>query len=384
MHFEFTSDQAMLSEAASRLSVETLAPILAREPADTPLSKPVMLEIYEHLAEFGITAARLPEEFGGSGLSMLDYGLVMEQLPAAIALSLLSHDGSTVRFNAGADASVREAYLADFCAGKKIVCTANSEPNAGSDSNTISTRLEIEGGRAFITGKKMWITNASICDCMIVSCSAGKDEHGRPIPQRVLVDLAQSEVGLSETALAGLKQGHLCEVTFDRTEVPLSHIIGTPGDAGKYMTVVWNANRPLIGLMTLSIARKAYEIALDHVLQRQQFGAPLAAKQLVQQELSDMEADLISARLTCLMALATLDTGARSNGLSAMSKRLGTEAAVRVINRAMHLCGGMGITEELGLAQLWADARVFQVPDGTQGILALIHGRDITGMAAWR
>ena len=111
---------------------------------------------------------------------------------------------------------------------------------------------------------------------------------------------------------------------------------------------------------------------------------PLPASQLVQQDLSDMDAAITSARLTCLMALATLDTGARSNGLSAMAKRLATENAVKAIHTAMQLCGGMGITEELGLAQLWADARVFQVPDGTQGILALIHGRDITGTAAWR
>lgn len=384
MIFELNSDQAMLADAARRLSEETLTPILSREPADAPLSKAAMLEIYRHLADFGITAARLPEEFGGSGLSMLDYGLIMEQLPPVVALSLLSHDGSTVRFNAGADPSVRETYLAAFREGRKIICTANSEPNAGSDSNTISTRLEIEGDRAFITGTKMWITNASICDCMIVSCSAGNDDRGRPVPQRVLVDLSQSRVGLHETALAGLKQGHLCEVTFDRTEVPITHLIGSPGDAGKYMTIVWNANRPLIGLMALGIARRAYDIALAHVTERRQFGAPLSARQLVQQDLSDMEAALTSARLTCLMALATLDTGARSNGLSAMAKRLATENANRVIHLAMQLCGGMGITEELGLAQLWADARVFQVPDGTQGILALIHGRDITGTAAWR
>lgn len=384
MIFELNSDQAMLADAARRLSEETLAPILSRETADAPLPKAAMLEIYGHLADFGITAARLPEEFGGSGLSMLDYGLIMEQLPPVVALSLLSHDGSTVRFNAGADPSVRETYLAAFREGRKIICTANSEPNAGSDSNTISTRLEIEGDRAFITGTKMWITNASICDCMIVSCSAGNDDRGRPVPQRVLVDLSQSRVGLHETALAGLKQGHLCEVTFDRTEVPVTHLIGSPGDAGKYMTIVWNANRPLIGLMALGIARRAYDIALAHVTERRQFGAPLSARQLVQQDLSDMEAALTSARLTCLMALATLDTGARSNGLSAMAKRLATENANRVIHLAMQLCGGMGITEELGLAQLWADARVFQVPDGTQGILALIHGRDITGTAAWR
>lgn len=383
MDFQLNEDQSMLADAAGRLAAENIEPILAREPQHTPLSKVAMLEIYQHLNDFGITAARLPEEFGGSGLSMLDYGLVMEQLPPAVALSLLSHDGSTVRFNAGADESVRETYLGDFREGKKIVCTANSEPNAGSDSNAISTKLEIEGDRAFITGTKMWITNASVCDCMIVSCSAGNDDRGRPVPQRVLVDLSQSQVGLSETELAGLKQGHLCEVTFDRTEVPVTHLIGAPGDAGKYMTMVWNANRPLIGLMALGIARRAYEIALEHVMDRKQFGATLASRQLVQQDLSDMDAALTSARLTCLLALQTLDTGARSNGLSAMAKRLATENAVKVIHMAMGLCGGMGITEEMGMAQLWADARVFQVPDGTQGILAMIHGRDITGAAAW-
>lgn len=384
MQFELNEDQALLADMARRMADDSLQPILEREPADQPLSKSAMAEIYGHLAEFGITAARLPEDQGGAGLKMLDYGLIMEQLPPAVALSLLSHDGSTVRFNAGADPALRDEYLSQFTSGQKIVCTANSEPNAGSDSNTISTRLEIDGDRAFITGKKMWITNASICDCMIVSCSTGTDDRGRPIPQRVMVDLAKSPVGLSETPLAGLKQGHLCEVTFDRVEVPLRNIIGAPGDAGKYMTIVWNANRPLIGLMALSIARRAYDIALQHALDRNQFGAPLASKQLIQQDLSDMQADLISARLTCLMALDSLDQGARSNGLSAMAKRLSTEAATKIINTAMQICGGMGVTEEMGLAQLWADARVFQVPDGTQGILAMIHGRDLTGHAAWR
>lgn len=384
MNFELTEDQVMLSDAARRLSEESLMPILQGEPADRPLSKEAILRVYTHLAQFGITAARLSADAGGSGLSMLDYGLVMEQLPPVIALSLLSHDGSTVRFFAGASAKLCAEYLPQFVGGERIVCTANSEPNAGSDSNNISTRLEIEGDRAFITGTKMWITNASICDCMIVSCSASRDEAGRPVPQRVLVDLAKSKVGLRETALCGLRQGHLCEVTFDRTEVPIGNLIGEPGDAGKYMTIVWNANRPLIGLMTLAIAQRAYDIALAHAQERSQFGGKLISKQLVQQDLSEMQAALVSARLTCLMALGKLDTGARSNGLSAMAKRLATDAAVRVIDRAMHICGGMGITEELGLAQLWQDARVFQVPDGTQGILALIHGRDITGTPAWR
>lgn len=384
MNFELSEDQEMLVESARRMAADALQPVLDRQNAALPLPKAAVLEIYEHLAAFGVTAARLPEALGGAGLSMVDYGLVMEQLPPVVALSLLSHDGSMTRFSAGAAEALRDRYLPDFIAGRKIVCTANSEANAGSDSNAISTRLDIEGERAFISGTKMWITNASVADCMVVSCSAGKDAEGRPVPQRVFVDLSKAKVGLRETPLTGLRQGHLCEVVFDRTEVPLDHLIGAPGDAGKYMTIVWNANRPLIGLMALSIARRAFDVAIQHAMDRRQFGAPLAARQLVQQDLSDMEAALVSARLTCLMALANLDAGRRGNGVSAMAKRLATKAAVDVIDKAMHICGGMGITEELGLAQLWCDARVFQVPDGTQGILALIHGRELTGLGAWR
>ena len=121
-----------------------------------------------------------------------------------------------------------------------------------------------------------------------------------------------------ETELAGLKQGHLCEVTFDRTEVPLNHLIGSPGDAGKYMTIVWNANRPLIGLMALGVARRAYDIALAHVADRKQFGAPLAAKQLVQQDLSDMDAGI---SLPCESSVLA-PVGVKKAGMPAPAARI--------------------------------------------------------------
>ena len=315
---------------------------------------------------------------------MVDYGLIIEQLPPVIALSLISHDGSTTRLSGGASAEIRAKYLPDLIAGRKIACTANSEQDAGSDSNAVRTRLEIDGDRAFITGAKMWITNASICDVIIVACSMATNEKGKPATRRVLVDRSMAKVGVREIPLTGLRQGHLCELEFDRTEVPATHIIGSPGDAGKYMTLGWNGNRPLLGLMATSIAQHAFELAREHAGIRKQFGTQLARFQMVQQDLSDIETAIMSSRLMCLHALSCIDRGVRANGAAAMAKRFATANAVRAIDLAMQIHGAIGITAEMGLEQLWRDARVLQVPDGTMGILALIQGREITGQAAFR
>jgi alkylation response protein AidB-like acyl-CoA dehydrogenase len=230
----------------------------------------------------------------------------------------------------------------------------------------------------------MWITNASICDVVNVSCGAGVDARGKPLSRRVLVDRSQSEIEIRETPVTGLQQGHLGEVVFDRTRVPARHVLGEPGDAGKYLTLAWNANRPLLGLMTVHLAQRALEMTREYVGARKQFGKLLGAHQLVQQDLSDIESNVMSARLMCYYALSAMDQGLRANGTSAMAKRFATNACERAINLAMQIHGAMGISQELGLERMWRDARMFQVPDGTMGILALIHGREITGIGAFR
>lgn len=384
MDFKLTEDQEMMTSAVGRMAREVIEPIMNEYPVSEPLPKDAMLRIFACLAELGITAPRLPEEAGGGGLSMLDYGMVIEQLPPVVALSLVSHEGTISRINAGCPPEVRDAYLPDLIAGKKIACTANTESDAGSDSNAVKTKLEMDGEYGYITGRKMWITNASICDVVNVSCGAGVDARGKPLSRRVLVDRSQSEIEIRETPVTGLQQGHLGEVVFDRTRVPARHVLGEPGDAGKYLTLAWNANRPLLGLMTVHLAQRALEMTREYVGARKQFGKLLGAHQLVQQDLSDIESNVMSARLMCYYALSAMDQGLRANGTSAMAKRFATNACERAINLAMQIHGAMGISQELGLERMWRDARMFQVPDGTMGILALIHGREITGIGAFR
>ncbi|MGE8064182.1 acyl-CoA dehydrogenase family protein [Pseudomonas sp. NPDC089569] len=384
MNFAPTESQEMMIDAAKRMVRDRIDPVLARHPVDKPLPKAAMLEIYAALAELGITAPRLPVEVGGGGLAMLDYGLILEQLPAVVAISLISHEGTVARIYSGCPEEISRRYLPDLIAGRKIACTANSEVNAGSDSNAVKTRIRVEGDSAWITGRKMWITNASVCDVLNVSCTLGTDERGRPIAQRALVDRSMSEVDIREIGVTGLQQGHLSEVVFEESRIPLSHLIGEAGDAAKTLTVGWNGNRPLIGLMCVHLAQKAYEMSVEYAKVREQFGKPLAAHQLVQQDLAEIETLIVTSRLLCYQALDAMDRGLRANGSSAMAKRYATQACERALHLAMQVHGGMGITEELGIERMWRDARMFQVPDGMNGILALIQGREITGMSAFR
>ncbi|WP_233849941.1 acyl-CoA dehydrogenase family protein [Paraburkholderia sp. HD33-4] len=384
MNFTLTEEQELMVSAAKRMVETRIEPVLLGHPADQPLPKAAMLDIFSAFAELGITAPRLPVEAGGGGLKMLDYGLILEQLPPVVALSLASHEGTILRIHLGCPDHIRERYLPDLIAGRKIACTANTEADAGSDSGAIRTKLEIDGDSAYLTGRKMWITNASICDVVNVSCTSGLTDNGRPVTRRALVDRGEVAFEIRETAITGLRQGHLSELVFERTRVPASHIMGDAGDAAKTLTMAWNGNRPLLGLMTVHLAQKAFDLARDYALSRQQFGKPLASHQLVQKDLADIETAIVSSRLMCYYALDCIDRGLRANGTSAMAKRFATQACERAIHLAMQVHGAMGISEELGIEQLWRDARVFQVPDGMNGILELIQGREITGTAAFR
>ncbi|MBK5002424.1 acyl-CoA dehydrogenase [Pseudomonas sp. S31] len=382
--FHLNSDQTFAIESTQRMVARNIQPELDAHAADRPLPKDAMLRIFSALAELGITAPRLPEEAGGGALKMLDYGLIIEQLPPVVALSLLSHEGTVARLYAGCSDDIARDYLGDLIAGRKICCTANTESDAGSDSRAIHTRVEVDGATARISGRKIWITNASIADVVNVSCTQGLDSKGRPVVSRVLVDVARSPFEVHEIPVMGLQQGHLGEMMFDGTAVPASHIVGEGGDAAKYLTVGWNVNRPLIGLMTVHLAQQALKLALAHTAERRQFGKPLAGHQLVQQDLADIETAIISSRLMCLYALDAVDRGERANGLAAMAKRYATQACEKAILLAMQLHGGMGISREMGIERLWRDARMFQVPDGTNGTLALIQGRELTGTTAFR
>lgn len=384
MDFDLTSEQRLIQDSAQRMVAQKIQPVLDAHDADRPLPKEAMRGILTACAEIGMIGGRVPEAMGGSGLAMLDLGLMYEQLPGNAFFGVLSQEVTAARISADCTPEQKSRFLDDILAARKIACTATTEPDAGSDPRAVATRIVAEADGFRLSGRKMWISNVSICDVVNVTGAAGRDAKGLANMVRLLVDRDESSFETREIETLGLCQGHLGEAVFDDTWVPATNALGQAGDAARSLTLTWMGNRAFIGLCATNMAQQALDQAIRYAKERHQFGKAIAGHQLIQEQIADIAAAVTTSRLLCYYALSRIDAGERANQVTAMAKRQSLAACEQAISAAMHVHGAMGISRELGLEQLYRDVRMLPIPDGTNQILTLIEGRELTGIAAYR
>jgi alkylation response protein AidB-like acyl-CoA dehydrogenase len=382
--FILTAEQDLMRDSMRRLVAREVEPLLAQHPPDRSLPKPAFLRVLAHLAELGLTAARLPEAFGGSGIGMLDYGLMLEHLPPQLAVTLIGHEASTARLYADGNDEQRARLLPDFVAGRKLFCTGSTEPDTGSDARGVKTRLSRMGGRLVLNGRKMWITNVSACDAILVTCLDGREVDAGSKVIKVVVERDRSPFDAREIDTIGLKQGLLGEAVFQDCPIDPVNVVANAAGGTEILKASWAVNRPLFGLLAVQLAQRAFDMALEYAKVRRQFGKPIGAHQLVQKNLADIDTAITTSRLLCYYALSMLDHGSASEGMAAMAKRYAQNACQEAVWQAMNVLGAMGLSTEAKIEALYRDVRMIAIPDGTNELLALIHGRDLTGFEAFR
>lgn len=383
MDFEWTETERMLAEAARQVAERQVEPVLAAHPADRPLPRAAMLDLYRAVADLGFLGARVPEAEGGSGLSYVMLGVLFETLPPAITMSVLGHEATVTRIHLAGDAGQRARWLPDLVGGRRIAGTAASEPNVGSDPRGIETTARVDGDHYVLNGTKLWTSNGSILDVALVIATLGRDAGGRNLITSFLVDRQESPFESREVPVSGLQQGHLAELIFTDCRVPRANRLGEPGHAHAPLTFTWLANRPSVGLVAAHLARRALDASVRYAKERRQFGKPIGGFQLVQGMLAEMAALTEASRLLCYRALALLDRGVWCHLESSVAKMYATEAAVKVTGLAMELHGAYGLTREFPLERWARDARMLTIPDGTRQIHQLIIGRELVGLRAF-
>lgn len=383
MDFELSMEQRAMVAAVRRMAEADLQPLLDRGDDRVPMPRETFCEALRVLARQGLTAPRLSTADGGAGISMLDYGMLFEQIPTRIAMNLLAHEGCITRINLEGTAAQKSRLLPDLIAGRRIGCTGSTEPDTGSDPRGIRTRLTLDGGTLRLTGRKTWITNASVCDVMIVTCLDARKGAGRDVV-KVIVERSRMPFETREIETIGLTQGYLGEAVFDGCAIDPDNVIESEGGGTEVLKRTWNVNRPLVGLQAVQLAQRAFDLAVEYAKLRQAFGKRIAGHQLVQKTLSDMATSIEASRLLCYRALALVDQGAPAEGASAMAKRFAQNACERAVWEAMNIFGALGLARETKIERLYRDARMLSIPDGTNELLALIHGRELTGIGAFR
>jgi glutaryl-CoA dehydrogenase len=374
---QLTEEQRMVRESARQYAQDRLAPRVT-EAFRSESTDPA---IFREMGEVGLLGPTI-EGYGCPGVDYVSYGLIAREIERVDSgyRSMLSVQSSLVMypiFAYGNDAQ-REKYLPKLATGEWIGCFGLTEPDHGSDPGGMITRARTTDGGYRLTGAKMWISNSPIADVFVVWAKTDDD-----IIRGFILDKGMP--GLSAPKIEGklaLRASVTGEIVMDDVFVPdenlLPNVSGLKGPFG-----CLNNARFGIAWGTLGAAETCWHTARDYTLDRKQFGKPLAATQLVQKKLADMQSEIAIGLQSCLRAGQMLSDGAISPDLISLIKRNSCGKALEIARIARDMLGGNGISDEYPVMRHMVNLEVVNTYEGTHDIHALILGRAQTGIAAF-
>jgi glutaryl-CoA dehydrogenase len=379
LHLEsqLTEEERMVRDTARDYAQEKLFPrVLAanREGKFYP-------DIVREMGALGMLGVTIPQEYGGAGLNYVCYGLIARELERVDSgfRSMMSVQSSLVMYAIYAYGSEahRRKYLPKLATGEMVGCFGLTEPDFGSDPGSMVTRAEKIAGGYKLTGAKTWITNAPVADIAVVWAKLDGKIRG------FLVE--RGTEGLSTPKIEGklsLRASITGELVFDGAVVPEENLLpNVSGLAGPFGCL--NVARAGIAWGAMGAAEFCWHRARDYVLARKQFGRPLAANQLVQKKLADMQTEITLGLHAALRLSRLIDEGKASPPAISMLKRNNCGKALEVARLARDMHGGNGITDEFHVMRVMCNLETVNTYEGTHDIHALVLGRAQTGIQAF-
>jgi alkylation response protein AidB-like acyl-CoA dehydrogenase len=380
MGFNLTKEQLDIQKAAREFAEgefrEVARDLDAREAFDDRL--------WKKAAELGFLAVFVEEEYGGLGLGYLEQCLIVEEfarVDLGIAHAIESTFFGTQLIQLAGTETQKERYLPPICRGEMRMGVAITEPDAGSDVTSVSTTAVKENGEYVINGNKIFITNATLAQFLIVLCVTSP-EHPKIHERFSTILVETNRPGYEASAFHGklsLRPSNTGEVALKGVRVPLDNLLGKEGRGFYNIMEFFNRTRVQVASLGVGTAQGALDKALAHVRRREQFGKPLATFQLVQGKIAEMVTMTEAARSICYRAASKLDSSTPDPALSSMAKWYCAEVAVKVADEAIQVHGGYGILEEYDVAHYWRNAKVLEIFEGTKEIEKVIIARKILG-----
>jgi glutaryl-CoA dehydrogenase len=375
---QLNEDERMVRDAAAAYCQEKLMPrvleAFRHEKTD--------VAIFKEMGALGMLGPTIPTQYGGAGLSYVSYGLIAREVERVDSgyRSMMSVQSSLVMlpiYEFGTEAQ-RQKYLPKLASGEWIGCFGLTEPDHGSDPGSMVTRAKKVDGGYSLTGSKMWITNSPLADVFVVWA---KDDAGAI---RGFI-LEKGWKGLTAPAIhgkVGLRASTTGEIVMDAVFVPEENACPeVRGLKGPFTCL--NSARYGIAWGAMGAAEFCWHTARQYTLDRKQFGRPLAATQLVQKKLADMQTEITLALQGCLRLGRMKDEGSDSVEITSIMKRNSCGKALDIARVARDMLGGNGISDEYGVIRHVVNLEVVNTYEGTHDIHALILGRAQTGLQAF-
>jgi alkylation response protein AidB-like acyl-CoA dehydrogenase len=380
LDFNLSEEQRLLQKTVREFAETELGPH-AREWDER---QEFPRQVFTKLGEMGLMGVVWPPEYGGSGLTTLDYAIVMEELArveAGVALSVAAHNSlcSGHIYLAGSEEQ-KKRFLIPLARGEKIGCWGLTENSAGSDAGGTKTTAARDGAHWVLNGSKTFITNGRLADTAVVMAVTDR-ARGKKGISAFLVERGTKgfHAGKKEDKL-GVRSSDTSELIFEDCRIPAENLLGREGHGFIDTLRVLDRGRIGIGAFSVGIAQASLEASIKYAGGRRQFGHAIAEFQAVQFKVADMATKVAAARLRVFRAAPLRDLGREHTTESSMAKLFASEAAVEVATEAIQIHGGYGYVKEYPVERYWRDSKLGTIGEGTSEVQRLVIARELLGL----
>ncbi|AKG91111.1 Acyl-CoA dehydrogenase [Geoglobus ahangari] len=376
MDFELSEEHRMIQQAVREFAEKEIMPYSREydERGEYPF------ELFRKAAKLGFVGTDLPEEYDGAGMDFTSSIVIAMELTRAdsnVGSAIASATLGCPMLKYFGTEEQKEQYMARVPRGETTSGIAITEPDAGSDAASIKTRAErVENGWV-VNGSKVFITNGSISDWIILLARTGGAGY-RGISAFV-VETSWDGYEARRIEKMGLSCHDTAELSFRNMFVPLENLVGKENQGFYQLMRFFNESRISVGAINLGMAIGAYERALEYAKERKAFGKPLIEHQAIAFKLADMYKDIEAAKLLIFKAAWLVDKGNPDPALSSAAKLFATETAIRVTYEAVQIFGGYGFSKEYDVERYYRDARVGTIYEGTSEAQKIVISRRIAG-----
>jgi len=375
--FSLTEEQRLLKKTVREFAEAEIGPHAREwdEKQEFPRA------VFTKLGELGLMGVVWPAEYGGSGMSTLDYAIVMEELSrvdAGVALSVAAHNSlsSGHIFLAGTEEQ-KKKYLGPLARGEKIGCWGLTENSAGSDAGGTKTTAVRDGAHWVLNGSKTFITNGRVADTAVVMAVTDRAKGAKGISAFILErGMKGFRSGKKEDKL-GVRSSDTSELVFEDCRVPAENLLGKEGSGFVDTLKILDRGRIGIAAFSIGIAQAALEASMTYSLGRRQFGHPIADFQAIQFKIADMATKVSAARLLAWHAASLRDAGKEHKVESSMAKLFASEAAVEIALDAVQIHGGYGYLKEYPVERYLRDSKLGTIGEGTSEVQRLVIAREL-------
>lgn len=378
MNFQLSEEHEMIRKMVRDFAVKDVAPTAAERDEEERFDR----ELFDKMAELGLTGIPWPEEYGGIGSDYLAYVIAVEELSrvcASTGVTLSAHTslaGWPV-FKFGTEEQ-KQKYLRPMAEGTKIGAYGLTEPGSGSDAGGMKTTAKLDGDDYVLNGSKIFITNGGIADIYIVfAVTDPESKHKGTTAFIVESDFPGFSVGKKEKKL-GIRSSPTTEIIFDNCRVPKENMLGEEGEGFIIAMKTLDGGRNGIAAQAVGIAQGALDAATEYAKERVQFGKPIVANQGIGFKLADMATATEASRLLTYQAAWLESNNLPYGKASAMAKLMAGDTAMKVTTEAVQVYGGYGYTKDYPVERFMRDAKITQIYEGTQEVQRLVISRMLT------